>query len=962
MEKDPNTRPPGHQDEAPTSPSSGSSGDIYGGAGAGAGAAGTGDTVHLTKAALSPDALVQHLRGRDMDSRYESRGEIARGGMGAVLRIWDKNLDRPLAMKVILGQAERAGDTPPAETAKVARFLEDAQVTGQLDHPGIVPVHELGLDPGGRVYFTMRLVKGRDFSEILQEVGKSEEWTLARALEVLLKVCDAMAYAHDKGVIHRDLKPANIRVGRFGEVYVMDWGLARVLGEDDRRDIRLREIDSTVAVATDRSRSREEAPDTPLVTMDGDVVGTPAYMPPEQARGEVEAVDQRSDVYALGAILYHLLAGQMPYVPTGARISSRTVLMRVIEGPPKPVRQVAPTTPDELAAICEKAMARGQADRYAGTEELAEDLRRFLENRPITARPPSLGYVLRLAIARHKGLAATIAVATVLLIASVTTAFVLVNNSRRDAIAEEKLANDRLSAFERMADVKRLRDRIREADENLWPAHPSKVEAMKTWLAKSEEMLSRLDLHRAERDRLRTEEALPFDGKPEEHPRFGELADLRTKRSEADETLVDLEGRFPEPTEEIAKVKEAMSALHEHISELETTVTERFEWTFADDEAQWIHDTVAGLVAGLEAFAKPSTEGETGGALESVRDRLELAQSIERETIATHRAAWDEAIASIRNRDECPQYDGLVLTEQIGLVPIGRDPDSGLWEFGLWKQTGEIPVRGDDGGLILEERSGMVLVLIPGGTFTMGSPPGEKDRQPNERQHEVTLAPFLLSKYEMTQGQWESFAGENPSYYGPHNYRANLDRLPADEKALGLHPVEQVDWNDCDRVLRELGLVLPTEAQWEYAARAGTTTAWWPGETVQDLEGAENILDQYARQNGAPATWGIPEKIDDGFVVHGPVGRHRPNAFGLHDVLGNVREWCRDEYGDYRLPVNPGDGERLLQSPARDRVIRGGCFLISASLARSADRFSHAPEFRDDILGVRPSRVITTPP
>ena len=141
----------------PQPPEPGSSDDIY----AEESRDGSDESVHVTKADLSPDELVRHLRRRETESRYEPRGEIARGGMGAVLRIWDKNLDRPLAMKVILGQAERAGDTPPAETAKVARFLEEAQVTGQLDHPGIVPVHELGLDPENRVYFTMRLVKGR---------------------------------------------------------------------------------------------------------------------------------------------------------------------------------------------------------------------------------------------------------------------------------------------------------------------------------------------------------------------------------------------------------------------------------------------------------------------------------------------------------------------------------------------------------------------------------------------------------------------------------------------------------------------------------------------------------------------------------------------------------------------------------------------------------------------------------
>ena len=175
--------------------------------------------------------------------RYTIRGEVARGGMGAILKIWDAELRRHLAMKVILGQAGAlpSGETPPVESSKIARFLEEAQVTGQLDHPGIVPVHELGLDPDGRLYFTMKLVKGESLHAIFEHVREGRaEWTQTRALNVLLKVCEAMAYAHDKGVIHRDLKPANVMVGKFGEVHVMDWGLARIEGQKDRKDVRIR--------------------------------------------------------------------------------------------------------------------------------------------------------------------------------------------------------------------------------------------------------------------------------------------------------------------------------------------------------------------------------------------------------------------------------------------------------------------------------------------------------------------------------------------------------------------------------------------------------------------------------------------------------------------------------------------------------------------------------------------------
>ena len=163
--------------------------------------------------------VLRRLAGRGpAATRYRMKGEVAHGGMGAILRVWDEDLRRHLAMKVMLGKGGAAGtgESPAVEPRLLARFLEEAQVTGQLDHPNIVPVHELGLDAEGRVYFTMKLVVGETLEEIFDLVRRGAEgWTQVRALGVLLKVCEAMAYAHDKGVIHRDLKPANVMVGRY---------------------------------------------------------------------------------------------------------------------------------------------------------------------------------------------------------------------------------------------------------------------------------------------------------------------------------------------------------------------------------------------------------------------------------------------------------------------------------------------------------------------------------------------------------------------------------------------------------------------------------------------------------------------------------------------------------------------------------------------------------------------------
>ncbi len=354
-------------------------------------------------------------------TRYKLEGEVAHGGQGAILRVWDEDLRRHLAMKVILGEGEasKTGVTSSVSSSALGRFLEEAQVTGQLDHPGIVPVHELGLDSEGRVYFTMKLVKGEDLKAIFDLVHEGREgWTQTRALNVMLKVCEAMAYAHSKSVIHRDLKPSNVMVGRYGEVFVMDWGLARVAGEEDRKDIRIRPEMTTTELRSERRASAD--PDSPLITMDGDVVGTPAYMSPEQARGDQNAMGPRSDVYAVGAMLYHLLAGEAPYVPKSSRLNNYAIWAQVQQGPPKPLHELAPTALAELVAICEKAMAREASKRYADTEALAVDLRAFLEHRVVSAYETGAVAELRKWVARNKPLAVASAAAVLALVGGLT--------------------------------------------------------------------------------------------------------------------------------------------------------------------------------------------------------------------------------------------------------------------------------------------------------------------------------------------------------------------------------------------------------------------------------------------------------------------------------------------------------------------------------------------------------------
>jgi len=368
--------------------------------------------------------IVERLSGRpNLRQRYEIRGEVGRGAMGAVLRVWDADLRRQLAVKVMLAlDSERGSQTASQESSaarRYARFLEEAQITGQLDHPGIVPVHEIGLDGDGRLYFTMKLVRGRELREVFELVRKGEDgWNLTRALNVLLRVCEAMAFAHEKGVVHRDLKPDNVMVGRFGEVYVMDWGLAKVLGSQDTHDVRIRRSDASQSLVRTERRDRAQHADSPLATMDGDIVGTPCYMPPEQARGRLEDIGPHSDVYSVGAVLYELLGGQMPYCSPGDRPSPQAVLGALIQGPPLPLRKLAKNVPDELVAICDKAMAREIAARYPSMAGLTEDLRAYLEGRVVQAYESGAFAEFRKWIARNRAFASTLGAALVVGFAS----------------------------------------------------------------------------------------------------------------------------------------------------------------------------------------------------------------------------------------------------------------------------------------------------------------------------------------------------------------------------------------------------------------------------------------------------------------------------------------------------------------------------------------------------------------
>jgi serine/threonine protein kinase len=300
-------------------------------------------------------------------TKYELLGRIGRGGMATVYLARDRELGREVAVKVPHG-----ADPAPAESA---RLLQEARILARLEHPGIVPVHDVGTLPDGRLFYVMKRVNGTRLDEHARATP-----SLAERLRLFQRIGEAVGFAHAHGVIHRDLKPDNIMVGSFGEVLVMDWGIARIRGTP----LIPASVSATLPAAT-----TDTAP--------GTVLGTPGYMAPEQAVGDPDLIDARTDIYALGGILYFLLTDRPPLRASGRDASIGASLRW------QRPRHWAPSISRPLEAICLKALADAPGERYPTVERLSTDIARFLERRPVDAYPEGMvERALRLA-AKYQG-------------------------------------------------------------------------------------------------------------------------------------------------------------------------------------------------------------------------------------------------------------------------------------------------------------------------------------------------------------------------------------------------------------------------------------------------------------------------------------------------------------------------------------------------------------------------------
>jgi tetratricopeptide (TPR) repeat protein len=296
-------------------------------------------------------------------NRYVLQKFHARGGMGEVWLAQDSDIGRQVALKRMRKQVRDQKDA----------FLWEAQVTGQLEHPGVIPVHELSRDDKGEPYYIMKFVHGQtllkaidDFHAATELDPSAREVQRLRLLQVFLTLCQTVAYAHSRGVIHRDIKPENVMIGEYGETLVLDWGLAKIVGHPER---------PSAAGPVQRTLSGESS-----ATMAGAIKGTPSYMAPEMATGDVNAVDHQSDVFLLGGTLYHMLTGKRPRQAT-----SVTEYIVLTQKPTLPARKLDARIPRPLEAICAKALAVAKEDRYQTATALADDMQRYLAGEPVSA-------------------------------------------------------------------------------------------------------------------------------------------------------------------------------------------------------------------------------------------------------------------------------------------------------------------------------------------------------------------------------------------------------------------------------------------------------------------------------------------------------------------------------------------------------------------------------------------------
>jgi serine/threonine protein kinase/formylglycine-generating enzyme required for sulfatase activity len=829
---------------------------------------------------------------------YSLGSKIGQGGMGIVYRAVRDGETREVALKVM------RGDFLASSEARV-RLQREVDGPSALAHPGIVRVVDADLE-SPIPWLAMELI---DAPSLAQLIGKAREHGMANAgqhfqspagaladgptrwwrgiLAAHVHALEALQVAHDHGLLHRDLKPSNLLVPRDAKTVLIDFGLAR-------------------------------NEDTTTITRSGATVGSLAYMAPELLSHRGRATPA-SDLYSLGVTLFQALALQLPFPGEGAEALRAAILT----GERARLSDLSPSVPAALDTVLACAMAPEPHLRYADAAAFARDLQAILDVRPVQARPAGTWLTTRRWARRHPTKAMAAAAATLFAMA-VPAAMLWAKDAelRRVQI---------LSDLHLVAELEQHAAR-------LWPERIETVtaaEGMDVWLRRADEVLSRRATHQAE---LRDVRSLGRQLPPTER-------DVRNQ--EARRLVAELEqiarNQNQALTQQPASYQDWFDELEENAEPIRRRLIEVEGWDFPDPEANRRHRYLAELELGLGRIEALRTK---------VLQRRQRALDLHRRSLVDGNEAWQAVLAEIADVGRNPAYRGLRLAPQPGLLPLGKDPQSGLFEF-AHLASGEPATRDATGRLLRTDRSGLVHVLLPGGTTRIGADPEPNGAQPDSEVDPedapsipIRLDPFFLSKFEMTQAQWVRQRGHNNCLHkpGPVKGKQALPITP-------LHPADFVSHQEALEILAQLDLELPTGAQWEYAARGGTTTSLWTGGDAASLDGKEQMLDV----EGLAGSWppGTHIQPADGWPFHAPVGSFAANPFGLFDVLGNVLEWCVDTPRSYTLPLRDGDG----RGESLDHGgICGSCFFNPATGCRVTTR--NSAFHNATAAGLRPMRRI----
>lgn len=841
------------------------------------------------------DSVIRDLPALPPGYRYDAM--VRRGGQAVVYRAIQESTERVVAIKIIPDD-----DHAPNAALRLEREYEFIR---RLQHPNIVRLYDSGQIAGNR-FLVMEFIEGRHLDVWMED----ERPPLTDRVRLVAKLSRAVHFAHQRGIIHRDLKPSNIIIDLQGEPHILDFGIAKPTL--DARELR-------------------------EVTKTGEFAGTLPYASPEQLQGDPDLVDVRTDVHALGLLLFECLTLEHVWRD---HVSIAQLIRAITEETARPPSSVNGQVDTDLDAIVACALAKDADRRYASAEALERDLNRWSSGDAVEARGAGGWYLLRKVIAKN-WLFAT-AVAALFLVLCVATIVcwsfwkeqeAQTQRARRaeDAVKREKEQLDR-TLHERMqlSDILKLR-RLLERQRDLWPVGPDLERPCNQWIEEAIELQRNQAAHGHALRRLR-QRARPYSEEEKQRGYPEEYAQLRI-----------VERQLAQIDPEDVEARESLEAARE---ELLAVIETRLYWSYDDPDDAWFEEKLGELIDLLV---------ELEGAYSSVVDRLERSRSLVARTIDGERAAWDRCLASL-NSDQ--RFAGVNLAPVPGLVPLGKDRTAGLWAF--WHaESGDRPAFDEERGRwVPGPDGGLVLLLVPQGSFRMGATPPRRVESPGPNEdpwadadcqpvHDVALSAFFVSQYEMTRAQWQRFIRRE----------RGEDRFGAGPRAED--PVEYVSWHEVARVLESLALEIPTEAQWEYVARAGASTAFPSGSTIASLQGYANIFDAGSHDNANDRHLATPTPdFSDGFERAAPIGSFKPNAWGLYDVIGNAAEWCRDAPHLYKLEAREGDGLRSSLEGRSQRVYRGGSFLLAAPFCTSAQRqYADASE-RIQSLGVRPSLAL----